>query len=51
MIVEEKLKSLGIELPHPPKPAGSYIPVSIIKDLAYVSGQNSHVGWKIKIHW
>jgi len=48
MIVEEKLKSLGIELPHPPKPAGSYIPVSIIKDLAYVSGQIPMLAGKLR---
>ena len=48
MIVEEKLKSLGIELPHPPKPAGSYIPVSIIKDLAYVSGQIPMLNGKLR---
>ena len=48
MIIEEKLKSLGIELPHPPKPAGSYIPVSIIKDLAYVSGQIPMLNGKLR---
>ncbi len=48
MIIEEKLKSLGIELPHPPKPAGSYIPVSIIKDLAYVSGQIPILNGKLR---
>ena len=48
MIIEEKLKSLGIELPHPPKPAGSYIPVSIIKDLGYVSGQIPILDGKVR---
>jgi len=48
MIIEEKLKSLGIELPHPPKPAGSYIPVSIIKDLVYVSGQIPILDGKVR---
>ena len=48
MIIEEKLKSLDIELPHPPKPAGSYIPVSIIKDLAYVSGQIPMLSGKLR---
>ena len=38
-MIDEKLKSLGITLPTPPKPAGSYIPVVISGNLAFVSGQ------------
>jgi len=38
-MIEEKLVSLGITLPVPPKPAGSYIPVVVSKNIAYVSGQ------------
>ncbi len=38
-MIEEKLKSLDISLPTPPRPAGSYIPVVISKHLAFVSGQ------------
>ncbi len=38
-MIEEKIKSLGITLPVPPKPAGSYIPVVISGNLAFVSGQ------------
>jgi enamine deaminase RidA (YjgF/YER057c/UK114 family) len=38
-VIEEKLKSLNIVLPVPPKPAGSYIPVVITGNLAFVSGQ------------
>lgn len=38
-MIEEKLKSLGIILPVPPKPAGSYIPVVTSGNLAFVSGQ------------
>ena len=38
-MIEEKLKALGIELPTPPSPAGSYIPVVITGNLAFVSGQ------------
>jgi len=38
-LIDEKLESLGIFLPIPPSPAGSYIPVVISKDHAYVSGQ------------
>jgi len=38
-VIEEKLKSLNIDLPIPPKPAGSYIPVVVTGNLAFVSGQ------------
>ncbi len=38
-MIEEKLKSLDISLPTPPRPAGSYIPVVISQHLAFVSGQ------------
>jgi enamine deaminase RidA (YjgF/YER057c/UK114 family) len=38
-LIEEKLKQLNITLPTPPKPAGSYIPVVISGNLAFVSGQ------------
>ena len=38
-MIEEKLKALGITLPIPPKPVGSYIPVVKTGNLAFVSGQ------------
>ena len=38
-MIEEKLASLNITLPTPPKPAGSYIPVVMVGSLAFVSGQ------------
>jgi enamine deaminase RidA (YjgF/YER057c/UK114 family) len=38
-VIEKKLNELGISLPIPPKPAGSYIPVVITGNLAFVSGQ------------
>lgn len=38
-MIEDKLKQLNITLPIPPKPAGSYIPVVISGNLAFVSGQ------------
>lgn len=38
-MIEEKLRSLNITLPTPPKPAGSYVPVIISQKVAYVSGQ------------
>jgi enamine deaminase RidA (YjgF/YER057c/UK114 family) len=36
---EERIAELGFELPLPPTPAGSYVPVVIDGDLVYVSGQ------------
>lgn len=38
-MIEEKLYALGITLPIPPKPAGSYIPVVRTGNLVFVSGQ------------
>ncbi|MDE1843334.1 MAG: RidA family protein [Thaumarchaeota archaeon] len=38
-MIEQKLKSLGIVLSTPPKPAGSYIPVVKTGNLVFVSGQ------------
>ena len=38
-MIEEKLKSLGIVLPEPPIPAGSYIPIVRTGNLLFVSGQ------------
>jgi len=38
-MIDEKLHSLNIVLPTPPKPAGAYIPVVIADQTVYVSGQ------------
>lgn len=38
-MIEEKLDTLGITLPTPPKPAGSYIPLVRTGNLVFVSGQ------------
>ncbi len=38
-MIEEKIKLIGIKLPTPPNPAGSYIPVVKSSNLLYVSGQ------------
>jgi len=35
----ERLRALGITLPPPPRPAGSYVPVARHGDLAWVAGQ------------
>jgi enamine deaminase RidA (YjgF/YER057c/UK114 family) len=38
-MIEEKIANLGLQLPSPPKPAGSYVPVVIDEGMVYVSGQ------------
>ena len=38
-MIEEKLAELGIKLPAPPTPAGSYIPVVKTGNLLFISGQ------------
>ena len=38
-MIEEKLKTLGITLPVPPTPAGSYIPAIKTGNLLFISGQ------------
>ena len=38
-MIEEKIKELGIELPPPPTPAGSYIPITKTRNLLFISGQ------------
>ena len=38
-MIEETLSSLGVTLPSPPAPAGSYVPVVVTGSLAFVAGQ------------
>lgn len=38
-MMEDKLASLGITLPSPPVPAGSYVPVVVSHSFAFVAGQ------------
>jgi len=38
-LIEDKLDAMGIKLPNPPTPAGSYIPVVKVGNLLYISGQ------------
>jgi enamine deaminase RidA (YjgF/YER057c/UK114 family) len=39
MTVNDRLAELGIELPPPPKPVASYVPVTVSNGLAFVAGQ------------
>jgi len=38
-LIEQKIESLGIKLPTPPTPAGSYVAVVRTGNLLYISGQ------------
>ena len=38
-MIEEKIEAIGINLPSPPTPAGSYVPVVKTGNLLFVSGQ------------
>ena len=38
-MIEQKLEHLGIKLPDPPTPAGSYVPAVKTGNLLYISGQ------------
>ena len=38
-MIEEKIEELGIKLPDPPTPAGSYVPTVRTGKLIYISGQ------------
>ena len=38
-MIEEKLESIGVKLPKPPTPAGSYVPVIRTGNLLFISGQ------------
>lgn len=39
MIIEKKIKDLGLEMPDTPKPIAEYVPAKKIGDFVYVSGQ------------
>lgn len=39
MIIEKKIKELGLKIPDTPKPIAEYIPAKKIDNLVYVSGQ------------
>ena len=47
-MIEEKIASLGIRLPIPPEPAGSYMPVVVSGNLAFVAGQVPMEGNDVK---
>jgi enamine deaminase RidA (YjgF/YER057c/UK114 family) len=52
-MIEEKLSALGIILPLPPHAAGSYVPVVVSGNLAFVAGQipveGNHVKFRGKV--
>ena len=46
-MIEEKIESLGIKLPTPPTPAGSYVAVVKTGNLLFISGQIPMVDGKL----
>ncbi len=46
-MIEEKIESLGIKLPSPPTPAGSYVAVVRTGNLLFISGQIPMVDGKL----
>ena len=38
-MIDEKINTLGIKIPEPPTPAGSYVPVVRTGNLLFISGQ------------
>ena len=38
-MIEDRLAELGIELPPAPRPVASYVPVKLVRGLAFVAGQ------------
>lgn len=49
MVVEEKLKELGLSLPPPAAPSFQYVPVTIHAGVAYVSGQLPKENGEVRI--
>ena len=47
--IQIKLDELGIDLNKPAMPAGNYVPVLVIKDMVYVSGQLPLVNGAIQL--
>jgi enamine deaminase RidA (YjgF/YER057c/UK114 family) len=47
-MIDDVLSTLGISLPSPPTAAGSYVPVVISGNLAFVSGQIPLVGKEVR---
>lgn len=42
MSIEQRIKDLGLELPPPPKPAGTYLPGVLVGNLLFMSGVGPH---------
>jgi enamine deaminase RidA (YjgF/YER057c/UK114 family) len=43
MIIESKLKELGLSLPNPPKPVGAYLPAQLTGNLLFLSGTTCYL--------
>jgi enamine deaminase RidA (YjgF/YER057c/UK114 family) len=47
MPADDRLRELGLELPPPPKPVASYVPVVVAGGLAFVAGQGALVDGEV----
>ncbi|MFL6477241.1 MAG: RidA family protein [Nitrososphaera sp.] len=47
-MIDQNLTSLGISLPIPPEPSGSYLPVVLSNNLVFVAGQIPIEGKEVK---
>jgi len=43
MRIEKKLAALGLELPEPPVPVGTYLPAARVGNLVFTSGQTARI--------
>jgi enamine deaminase RidA (YjgF/YER057c/UK114 family) len=46
--IEQRLKSLGIDLPSPSTPGGNYVPAVIVHDMVYLAGQVTRRDGKVQ---
>ncbi|NLT94444.1 MAG: RidA family protein [Clostridia bacterium] len=46
--IEEKIKSMGLEIPEPPKPVAAYVPAVKIDNFVYTSGQLPFANGELK---
>ncbi|MFZ5942865.1 MAG: RidA family protein [Bacillota bacterium] len=46
--IEEKIKSMGLEIPEAPKPVAAYVPAVLVDGYVYTSGQIPFVNGELK---
>lgn len=48
MIIEKKIKEMGIEIPNVYEPVATYVPFRKVGNLVYISGQDCRINGKLK---